>query len=90
MRLASFNVENLFSRARALNQESLAEGKPVLDAFARFSTLIAKERYGATDRKRMVELLGVLGLEKADDAPFVRLRRNRGEFLVRRRGGPIE
>lgn len=29
MRLASYNVENLFARARALNLDTWAEGKPV-------------------------------------------------------------
>ncbi|MFC7475244.1 endonuclease/exonuclease/phosphatase family protein [Dankookia sp. GCM10030260] len=90
MRLASFNVENLFSRARALNQETWAEGRPVLDAFARFGALIAKPVYSAADRATLVALLGELGLARSDDAAFVRLRRNRGEFLVRRRSGPVE
>src|SRR5438094_290234 len=33
MRLASFNVENLFDRAVALNQESWAAGRPALVKF---------------------------------------------------------
>jgi endonuclease/exonuclease/phosphatase family metal-dependent hydrolase len=87
MRLASFNVENLFSRARALNQENWAEGRAVLDAFARFSALIAQPRYPAADKAAMVALLEPLGLLKSDDGAFVRLQQNRGSFLVRRRGG---
>ncbi|CRH30573.1 hypothetical protein BN1182_BY_00510 [Pantoea ananatis] len=31
MRLASYNVENLFDRARAMNQNEWREGKPTLE-----------------------------------------------------------
>lgn len=86
MRLASFNVENLFSRVRALSDE----GRPILDAHARFSALIARPRYTAADKRRMVALLEDLGLARSDDAPFVRLRQNKGTFLKRPRGGGIE
>lgn len=85
MRLAVFNVENLFARAKVLNQASWSAGRPALEAFTRFNTLISKSSYSAADKARMVELLGTLGLVASDDAPFVRLRRNRGSFLVRRR-----
>ena len=40
MRIASFNVENFFDRAKALNTESWAEGKPILAAQAELSALI--------------------------------------------------
>ena len=40
MRLASFNVENLFARAKALNGQSWAVGKPVLAAQAELSSLL--------------------------------------------------
>ncbi|OYW68378.1 MAG: hypothetical protein B7Z40_03275, partial [Bosea sp. 12-68-7] len=33
MRLAVYNVENLFDRAKAMNLDSWAEGRPVLERF---------------------------------------------------------
>jgi len=45
MRIASFNVENLFSRARAMNLDTWSEGKVVLDEFGKLNKLIAKETY---------------------------------------------
>lgn len=89
MRLASFNVENLFSRAKAMNGEDWQDGRQVLEDFARFNALIGKPIYSAADKRRMVELLDGLGLAKSDDAAFVRLRRNRGDFLRRPKGGGI-
>jgi protein-S-isoprenylcysteine O-methyltransferase Ste14 len=40
MRIASFNVENLFQRAKALNAATWAEGKPILEKHARINELI--------------------------------------------------
>jgi endonuclease/exonuclease/phosphatase family metal-dependent hydrolase len=85
LRLASFNVENLFSRARAMNQATQAAGQPALEAFAAFNALIAKPAYRAADKAEMVRLLKKLQLVQDDEGPFVRLRKNRGTFLVRRR-----
>lgn len=90
MRLASFNVENLFARAKAMNGEDWQDGRRILEDFARFNALIGKPSYSAVDKRRMVDLLEALGLAKADDAEYVRLRRNRGDFLRRPKGGGIE
>jgi hypothetical protein len=40
MRLASFNVENLFSRAAVMNLDSWDEGRPVLDAVTELTNLL--------------------------------------------------
>jgi endonuclease/exonuclease/phosphatase family metal-dependent hydrolase len=90
MRLASFNVENLFSRAKAFDAEDGAAARRALEAFAEFNALIAKPGYGEADKDRMRELLETLGLERSDDGEFVRLRQNRGEFLARRRSGVLD
>ncbi|MBD0271700.1 MAG: endonuclease/exonuclease/phosphatase family protein [Acetobacteraceae bacterium] len=90
MRLASFNVENLFSRAKAFDAEDGAAAKRALDAFAEFNALIAAAEYGEAEKQRIHELIETLGLQRSDDGEFVRLRQNRGEFLVRRRGGALD
>ncbi|GAA0589245.1 hypothetical protein GCM10009416_29770 [Craurococcus roseus] len=90
MRLASFNVENLFSRAKAFDAEDGAAARKALEAFAALNALIAEAEYGEADKDRMHGLLETLGLERSDDGEFVRLRQNRGEFLVRRRSGVLD
>lgn len=90
MRLAAFNVENLFSRAKVLSEDTRAGNRPVLDAFSRFTALINQPNYTDADKARMVALLETLGLTGKDDGTLVRLRQNRGEFLVRRRGGVLD
>lgn len=87
MRLASFNLENLFDRARALNLESWAEGREVLNVFTRVSKLLGKARYSAADKRAIVEGLGDLGVAKRDDGGrFVVLRQNKGELVKRSKG----
>lgn len=90
MRLAVYNVENLFDRPKAMNLGTWKEGKPILQDFAALSQLLGEVNYTAARKKRMAELMIRLGLEKDDDAPFVILRRNRGQLLRRPKTGGIE
>ncbi len=90
MRLVSYNVENLFDRAKALNLDTWNEGKPILEDFAALSQLLGEEDYTAARKASMVTLMLRLGLEKSDTGPFVILRRNRGGLLKRPKAGGIE
>jgi endonuclease/exonuclease/phosphatase family metal-dependent hydrolase len=90
MRIASYNVENLFQRAKALNLDTWFEGKPVLEAQAELNALFNQESYTQERKQRMVELLQILGLTRADDARYARLRKLRGRLLRRPRAGGVE
>lgn len=89
MRLASYNVENLFDRAKVMNLADRAQAKPILEQFAELNSLLDKTSYNAADKSRMVALMIALGLEKSDQGPFVILRRNRGRLLTRPTAGGI-
>jgi hypothetical protein len=91
MRLASFNFENLFDRAKAFNQDTIADGKKVLDKFGRLNKVFAKPTYNPADKKTILDGLDDLGVLKDDNAgEFVRLRQNRGKLLERPHAGPVE
>jgi endonuclease/exonuclease/phosphatase family metal-dependent hydrolase len=90
MRLAAFNVENLFDRAKALNLADPADGTPILQAFARLNILLAQVIYDAAAKTEMADLIATLELEASDTGPFVILRRNRGALLRRRPNQPVE
>ncbi|MDQ3805746.1 MAG: endonuclease/exonuclease/phosphatase family protein [Acidobacteriota bacterium] len=83
MRIASFNVENLFSRARALNQETWAEGKGVLAAYSRLNTRLQQPAYSDADKQLILDDLDVLGLKRSDESAFAILRQNRGGLVKR-------
>lgn len=90
MRIAAFNVENLFDRAKVLRRgASWPAGRAVLAAHARFNEVAQAETYGPQERAEILRLLGTLGLLKSDAARYARLRRVRGSLLRRHRGGGI-
>ncbi len=101
VRLASFNVENLFDRAKALNTQTWDEGRPALAAFERFNVLAAGATYSDTDKAEMLSALETLEILKRSAAGNLRLnpnpfsawallRENRGDFLRQPRTGSAE
>lgn len=90
MRLAVYNVENLFERARAMNQSDWRQGQEPLKQFADLSTLLGQATYTPEIKVQIIALLSSLGLDRTDRGKFVVLRRNRGELLKRRKAGGID
>lgn len=92
MRLASFNVENLFARAKALDTATWSEGGPVLLAYGTFNALAAQPEYSEQDKRNMLAALLTLRVlvstragVRTNPQPFqawALLRENRGDFLV--------
>ena len=90
MRIASYNVENLFDRAKILNEADRATEKKVLAAAADLTALLEEPVYDPAAKERILQLLTVLGLERGDDSEFVRLRKIRGQLVRRPRSGPVQ
>ena len=89
MRIASYNVENLFTRARALNLDTWKEGKIVLEGYAELNTILEEAVYTDAMKARIVELLKILGLDKKSESRYADLRENRGNLIKRSlTGGP--
>lgn len=89
MRIASYNVENLFDRPRVLKRESWSEGRPVLAAYARLTEVLQRDPYTEDDKAAILEALAELRLLRSDESRYVRLRRIRGALLRRQRNGDI-
>lgn len=85
MRLATYNVENLFTRARALNLDTWAEGRPILEKFAELNALFEEQVYTPELKARMLVLLRGFGLDKVNEGHFAILRVNRGDLVKRSR-----
>src|SRR5215472_1619012 len=87
MRVASFNVENLFERATALDQPTWSDGRRALELHALVNGLLNKKTYTQADKNAIVKALTELGLGKSDDGgKFAVLRQNRGHLLKRSNG----
>lgn len=89
MRIAAFNVENLFDRARAFNTGDEAATQAILDAAAELNGLFERPVYDDDDKLRIGELLVELGLDRSDRGPFVLLRQIRGRMVSRPRNAPF-
>jgi len=85
MKIAAFNVENLFDRAKAFNEPNKEVAKEILAAAAELNKLMEEDTYTEARKARMLELIEELGLTRKDEGPFVWLRRIRGQFLRRPR-----
>lgn len=90
MRIGSFNVENLFSRARAMNQDTWTEGKAILNEYSRLNTLLQKPVYSPAVKQKILDSVDALDLSRSDESKFVILRQNRGRLLKRPTSGPTE
>lgn len=78
MILASYNVENLFQRAIAMNQDSMTVGRDVLANVAKLNGVLSKPKYSKTDVKSIIKILAELDLEKSDsNGKYVLLRQNK-------------
>ena len=78
----------MFLRAKALNQDTWAEGRPALERYAKVNALLNNVSYSEPDKTEIAKLLTELKLDKSDEGSgFVRLRQNRGSLLKRTAAG---
>lgn len=87
MKIASYNVENLFRRVKALDTETWEEGKKILPAFSELNTILQKDLYEPADKARILELLLVLGIGGRDEGVYAQLRQIREHLVSRPKGG---
>ncbi len=88
MKLAAYNVENLFLRAVAMNGANLDAGKDALKQHAELNAILGKTVYTAADKTRIVKLMKDLKIDKKDDGGlFALLRQNRGHLVKRPASG---
>jgi endonuclease/exonuclease/phosphatase family metal-dependent hydrolase len=73
-RIASFNVENLFSRARVLNLGDHNRAKDLLTDIAELNRLIGKNSYTAADKKKILKLSKALSY-------YILFREDRGKLF---------
>jgi endonuclease/exonuclease/phosphatase family metal-dependent hydrolase len=93
MKLASYNVENLFQRAHAMNlpDQDQAKGTDALTMQAEMNGILNKKTYSTADKQKIVALMKKLGIDKKDDGgEFVILRQNRGHLVTRPKSGGLQ
>ncbi len=83
-RIATFNVENLFSRPIAMDYEDNKKGQPFLDAFSELNSLFIKTSYTEADKRRIVKIMSEQKLTgSCPQNKHLEFRKIRGELLVK-------
>lgn len=91
MRIATFNVENMFERAKAMNLNTWAEGKTILQDYKRLNELIQRDTYTDAVKQELLDIMkGYRGLLTKGESNYLRLRDIRGKLLSRPKGKPVE
>ncbi len=80
MKIATFNVQNLFHRDRSLFQKT--SGKCVADWITEFDSLLLKEKC-LSKGERLKELAFLLGFDKTYQNPYVVMRKKAGELYLK-------
>jgi endonuclease/exonuclease/phosphatase family metal-dependent hydrolase len=86
MRLATFNVENMFERASIMNLPTWDEGRKGLQDFSRLTDLIQKQQYLQQDKDEMLTIMKRYnGLLTKGESRHIILNEIRGKLL--KKGG---
>ena len=91
LRVATFNLENLFTRPAAMAEGAGAAGQAAVDDHAELSAIIRKPEYGAAEKARLLALDRIYrfsSLTAPRDA-LLRLNRVRGRLFSRSRTGIV-
>jgi len=75
VRIASFNVENLFARPKAFNTTDWSVGRPALNAYRKVNILFSKTAYSATDKQEIRDLLVELDIYSVNSSGAIRRKR---------------
>ena len=74
-RAATFNVENLFSRAKVLNMQDHVQADAILRKIADLKRLLGKATYSAADKKAILDLYKSL-------SAYIEIREDRGKLFT--------
>lgn len=90
MKLASYNVENLFERPAIMNLADWVDGKGILETHAELTRLLESETYTSSIREDILDLADELGIKKSGKSKYVELKEVRGKLFRRPAGKPVE
>jgi endonuclease/exonuclease/phosphatase family metal-dependent hydrolase len=91
LRIATFNVENLFTRPRAMKDGMGQAGQAAIDDNAELNRIISKTAYDAADKARLIVLDQTYGFSALNAPPnaLVELNKIRGQLYSRSQAGVV-
>jgi endonuclease/exonuclease/phosphatase family metal-dependent hydrolase len=92
IKIASFNLENLFTRPVAMNEDTDAAGRKAIEDHARANAIVAKEFYTEADKQELIDLSRKYKwhLLNPPATALVQLQKIRGSLFHQPREGELE
>jgi endonuclease/exonuclease/phosphatase family metal-dependent hydrolase len=92
IRLATFNLENLFTRPVAMNQASDAAGRKAIEDHATANRIVANTIYSPSDKETLLGLTAKYKWHFRDPPKnaLVQLQKIRGQLFRNPQNGPVE
>ncbi len=92
LRIATFNLENLFTRPSAMNQATDAAGRQAIEDHSELNGIIAHDVYSPEDTERLVELSNCYkfhALNPPENA-LVKMQKIRGRLFRKPKNEPLK
>lgn len=90
MRIATYNVENMFRRPAAMNQATWADGSQAITDLNKLNELINRPVYTASVKSSILTIMGNHpGLLTQGKSKFLRLQEIREKLVRKRAAGPV-
>src|SRR5262249_48248237 len=91
IRIASFNLENLFTRPAAMDVSG-AQGAQAIEDHAELNAIVAKDVYSPADKKRLITLSNRYKFHALNPPAnaLVKLQKVRGALYRKPKNGPLE
>jgi endonuclease/exonuclease/phosphatase family metal-dependent hydrolase len=91
MRLATFNIENMFERAKCMNLDKWKDGEKSLQDFMQLTELIQEATYTDEIKSKILNIMRRQdGLLTNGNSEYIVLQDLRGKFLYKPKGKPVE
>jgi endonuclease/exonuclease/phosphatase family metal-dependent hydrolase len=92
VRIATYNLENLFTRPTAMNQKTDAAGRKAIEDHAAANAIVRKDIYAAADKQKLIALSNKYGwhLLNAPSNALVKLNKIRGALFRKPKNGPLQ
>lgn len=92
IRFATFNLENLFTRPAAMNQDTDAAGREAIEDHANANNIVEKGLYSESDKAKLLELTAKYKWHTLNPPKnaLVQLQKIRGQLFRKPQNGPVE
>jgi endonuclease/exonuclease/phosphatase family metal-dependent hydrolase len=90
--IATFNLENLFTRPSAMNQATDAAGRKAIEDHAAANAIVAKDVYSAADKTKLIALSNKYKWHVLNPpaSALVQLQKVRGALFKKPQNGPLQ